>query len=161
MIIPFGKITGKRQEDAYFTVEAALIVPVVICIFVMVMYMSFYLYDRCVMTQDCYVLSYRQSIEKAGRDRAGDETMLAQSKNRLFMLSNVQIGSSNGRTVEVRANGEMEPPLFGLQLFESSRKWLIGIEKKARKTDPPKAYRKVRRILNLAALAKVTGGRDE
>ena len=55
----------KRMEaEAYFTVEAALIVPVVVCIFVMIIYLSFYLYDRCVLTQDCYVLSYRQSIEK-------------------------------------------------------------------------------------------------
>ncbi len=161
MGIPVWKRISVRKEDAYFTVEAALIVPVAICIFVMVMYMSFYLYDRCVMTQDCYVLSYRQSIEKAGRDRAGDETMLEQSGNRLFMLSDMQTGSSDGRIVEVRANGEMEPPLFGLPLFDSSGKWLIGIEKKARKTDPPKAYRKVRRILNLAALVKVTGGKDE
>lgn len=143
-----------RREYAYFTVEAALILPVVICMIVMIMYMSFYLYDRCVMTQDCYVLGYRQSIEKAGRDRAGDETSLAQFKSRLFMLSGVQISSSGEKNIQVQANGRMEPPVFGLPLFDNERQWILGIEKKAAKTDPPKAYRRVRRILNLAAAVR-------
>ena len=77
----------QAEADAYFTVEAALIIPIVLCIFVMIIYLSFYLYDRCVMSQDWYVLSYRQSIEKGGADRAGRSAAGEQFGQKLFMLS--------------------------------------------------------------------------
>jgi hypothetical protein len=54
----------------------------------------------------------------------------------------------------------MEPPLFGLDFFEKERHWMLGVEEKARKTDPPKDYRRVRRIMNLAAMVKKTGGEE-
>ena len=63
-IEPHGDKGRRKEADAYFTVEAAVIVPIVLFLFVMIIYMSFYLYDRCVMTQDFYILSYRQSLEK-------------------------------------------------------------------------------------------------
>ena len=108
----------KRMEaEAYFTVEAALIVPVVVCIFVMIIYLSFYLYDRCVLTQDCYVLSYRQSIEKGKADRAGTAAAKDQFGQKLFMLSSMQTEKSEGKKTRVLVNAAMQPPLFGLDFF--------------------------------------------
>lgn len=150
----------QAEADAYFTVEAALIIPIVLCIFVMIIYLSFYLYDRCVMAQDCYVLSYRQSIEKGGADRAGKAAAGEQLGHKLFMLSRMEAGMSGGRKICVRVNAVMEPPLFGLDFFEQERHWMLGVEEKARKTDPPKDYRRVRRIMNLAATVKKTGGQE-
>jgi len=150
----------QAEADAYFTVEAALIIPIVLCIFVMIIYLSFYLYDRCVMAQDCYVLSYRQSIEKGGADRAGKAAAGEQLGHKLFMLSRMEAGMSGGRKICVKVNAVMEPPLFGLDFFEKERHWMLGVEEKARKTDPPKDYRRVRRIMNLAAMVKKTGGEE-
>ena len=149
-----------REAEAYFTVEAALLVPVVLCIFVMIIYLSFYLYDRCVMAQDCYVLSYRQSIEKGGADRAGKAAAGEQLGHKLFMLSRMEAGMSGGRKICVKVNAVMEPPLFGPDFFEQGRHWMLGVEEEARKTDPPKDYRRVRRIMNLAAIVKKTGGQE-
>ena len=143
----------KPGTDAYFTVEAALVIPVVISIIVMVMYLSFYLYDRCVLSQDCYVLCYRQSIEKGKADRAGREAARAQFGEKLFMLSRFETSSSNGQAIHVRGNAAMTPPLFGLPLFDAEENWTLGVEEKAKKTDPPGDTRRVRRILNLAAEA--------
>lgn len=153
-------VCGKRKNpeaEAYFTVEAALVVPVVLCIFVMIIYLSFYLYDRCVMAQDCYVLSYRQSIEKGKADRAGQEAAGTQFGGKLFMLSRMETGVSKGKNICVRANAAMEPPLFGLDFFDRERLWMLGVEEKACRTDPPRDYRRVRRILNLAAKAAGRG----
>lgn len=138
-------------SGAYFTVEAALVMPVVLCILVMVIYLSFYLYDRCVMAQDCYVLSYRQSIEKGKADRISQEKIRSQYGNKLFMLSALETGSSSGGTICVRSNARMSPPLFGLPVFEQEREWDLGVERKAKKTDPPKDFRRVRRTLFLAS----------
>ncbi len=141
------------ETDAYFTVEAALIVPIVLCIFVMIIYLSFYLYDRCVMSQDCYVLSYRQSIEKGRADRAGQSAAGEQFGQKLFMLSRMESASSRGTRISIKVSAVMEPPLFGLDFFRENRYWILNVQEKARKTDPPRDYRRVRRILNLASLA--------
>lgn len=158
MSLYMGKRKGGPEAKAYFTVEAALVVPVVLCIFVMIIYLSFYLYDRCVMAQDCYVLSYRQSIEKGSADRAGRAAAGEQFGHKLFMLSRMEAGMSGGKKVCVKVNAVMEPPLFGLDIFEHERHWILGVEERARKTDPPKDYRRVRRIMNLAAMVNKTGG---
>lgn len=140
--------------EAYFTVEAAMIIPVVLSIIVMIIYLSFYLYDRCVMAQDCYVLSYRQSIEKGNTDRVGGEEIRSQFGEKLFMLSGLETEASKGGTIEVKGNAQMEPPLFGLSFFEEENLWRIGVGRKAKKTDPPKDYRRVRRLLYLASRAR-------
>lgn len=43
-----------RKTDGYFTVEATLIMPVVLYVCIFIIYMGFYLYDKCVMKQDAY-----------------------------------------------------------------------------------------------------------
>lgn len=146
------------EAGAYFTVEAALIIPVVLCIFVMIIYLSFYLYDRCVLAQDCYVLSYRQSIEKGRADRAGGAAVKDQFGQKLFMLSSMQTEKSEGRKIRVKVNAAMQPPLFGLDFFRENRYWSLEAAESAQKTDPPRDYRKVRRLLNLASRA---GGHSE
>jgi hypothetical protein len=150
---------GRFSEEAYFTVEAALVMPVVLVIIVMIIYMSFYLYDRCVMQQDCCVLSYRQSIEKGTADRVSREKIREQFGEKLFMLSGLETGASSGGTIQVKSNARMDPPLFGLSAFGEENQWRIGVEKKARKTDPPKDYRRVRRLLYLASKAIPGEGR--
>ena len=149
---------GKHlRADAYFTVEAALIVPVVLCIFVMIIYLSFYLYDRCVMSQDCYVLSYRQSIEKGQADRVSQSAAGEQFGHKLFMLARMESSASRGTRISVKVNAAMEPPLFGLDFFRENRYWILSVQEKARKTDPPQDYRRGRRIMNLASYAAKTG----
>lgn len=141
--------------------EAALIMPVVVCILVMIIYMACYLYDRCVLAQDSYVLSYRQSIQKGKADRVSAEEIHRQLGEKLFMLSGLDTAASSGREIRVKCSGEMEPPLFGLPVFDGERTWRLDSEKKARKTDPPRDYRRVRRILNLASGARPASGAEE
>lgn len=149
--------TGQVEADAYFTVEAAVIIPVVLGIFVMIMYLSFYLYDRCVLAQDCYVLSYRQSIEKGGADRAGASAAGEQLNGKLFMLSSLRTGCSSGGTVRVNADAGMHPPLIALDNAGVGQEWGLHVEEKSKHTDPPREYRRVRRLLKIAGAA---AGRD-
>lgn len=141
----------KNALDAYFTVEAAFVVPMALFAVVMVVYLSFYMYDRCVLEQDCYVLSYRQSIEKGGAQRAGGDAFHAQTGEKLFMLTGLEPGLSEGGTVRVYGNASMDPPLALFDAFREGR-WVLSADADARKTDPPKAYRRVRRILNRVPL---------
>lgn len=50
----------RRQcEAAYFTVEAALILPVAMLFTVMMIFLAFYSYDRCVMEHSAYEAAMR------------------------------------------------------------------------------------------------------
>ena len=141
----------EKGADAYFTMEAAVIVPVVLFLFVMIIYLSFYLYDRCVMTQDFYILSYRQSLEKGAADRSSTGEIHKQTGDKLFMLSGFDASSSSGGTIRVTGQAQMKPPLPGAgSFFPLERDWTLSAEGQARRTDPPKDYRKVRRIMNLS-----------
>lgn len=149
-----------RAADGYFTVEASLVIPVVLCVILMLMYLSFYLYDRCILAQDCYVLSYRQSIEKGDADRAGEGAAREQFGQKLFMLHGLETGCSAGGTIRVHASAAMETPVFLPDFLRGQRKWSLAAGEKARKTDPPKDYRRVRRLLHLAAAAGIGGTSD-
>ncbi len=47
-----GDVMNRPINDGYFTVEVALIFPFVMGIILLVIYMYFYKYDRCLMEQD-------------------------------------------------------------------------------------------------------------
>ena len=47
------------------TIEATFVVPVAICVITLILYFSLYLYGRCVLSQDAYILAFRASMEKA------------------------------------------------------------------------------------------------
>lgn len=49
----------KKRESAYFTVEAALILPMVILFTTVMIFMAFYSYDRCVIEQSAYEAALR------------------------------------------------------------------------------------------------------
>lgn len=79
----------KRYEMAYFTVEASLILPVVMLFTVMMIFLAFYSYDRCVMEHSAYEAALRgtsshfrtaQEAEEAARKAAAglvDEKLFA------------------------------------------------------------------------------------
>ena len=54
---------ARFKADGYFTVEAALIFPFVMGVILLVIYMWFFQYDRCLMEQD-YALITVMATEK-------------------------------------------------------------------------------------------------
>ncbi len=52
----------KKELEGYMTLEAAMIFPAVFALVIMLLYATFFLYDKCRMTQDLYTAAYRQSI---------------------------------------------------------------------------------------------------
>lgn len=52
-------ILRKQVEEAYFTVEASLILPMVMLFTVMMIFLAFYSYDRCVMEHSAYEAALR------------------------------------------------------------------------------------------------------
>ena len=91
--------TVRRQyEAAYFTVEASLILPMVMLFTVMMIFLGFYSYDRCVMEHSAYEAALRgtsshfktaQEAEAAARTAA---SRLVEEK--LFAIHDFQYNVS-------------------------------------------------------------------
>ena len=55
-----------RELDAYMTVEASFVIPMALCLIVLTIYLSFYMYNKCVLTQDCARAAIRNAAMKEG-----------------------------------------------------------------------------------------------
>ncbi len=68
-----------RKFKGYMTLEASLVMPVVICVIVLIIYFTYYLYGRCMLSQDTYILAFR-ATRTASRDYAGDKAAYVYDK---------------------------------------------------------------------------------
>ncbi len=97
--------TLKKREKAYFTVEAALILPLVILFTTVMIFMAFYVHDRCIMEQSAYEAALRgtQNSIKDGQE-AYNVAQIAAGRitdERLFALKDftysVEVTADNVR----------------------------------------------------------------
>lgn len=61
-----------RHLNAYMTIEASLIIPLVIAVYFFLIFASFYLFNKTVLTQDTYIKSFRASIFTYWEDGYGE-----------------------------------------------------------------------------------------
>lgn len=132
----------KMEANGYFTVEAACIVPLTVVIIAMFIYLSFFMYDRCALDQDSYVLSYRESVRRGGKS-TNARTVMGQ---KYFMVKSFRGGFSGGS--DISFSGEAR-----LATLSGRRNSVIRFGRKARKSDPPKSFRRFRRSAEI-----LTGG---
>ena len=53
-----------KMKKGYMSVEASFIITWTVFLFVFLIYLSFYSYDKCVLFQDAYAVCFRGSIQK-------------------------------------------------------------------------------------------------
>lgn len=68
-----------KGRNAYFTVEAALVLPVVIAVILFVIYMMLFQYDRCLLEQDLGAIALWGTLV----DAPGAEDMAQKIRERL------------------------------------------------------------------------------
>lgn len=134
----------KREVDGYMTLEAAMVFPAVFALVIMLLYVTFFLYDKCRMTQDLYTSAYRQSIV---RGKSAVDSSVDTSG--YFMLSGCSAQTGGGDQISATASGSMTPAIMtGTESGGSV--WELKVTMKARKTDPPHTFRKFRRTVAIA-----------
>lgn len=69
-----------RCEEAYFTVEAALILPLVMLFTVMMIFLAFYSYDRCVMEHSAYEAAMRGADSRFGTAKEAEAAACAAAE---------------------------------------------------------------------------------
>ncbi len=118
-----------QRAGAYMTIEAAFIVPAVLCIFLIVIYCCFYQYDRSCFDMDAYILCLRESHRKDA------------SLWRAPQASKVKEGA------DVRPEG-----FRGFYLMPEDI-WTLRYAGHATQTDPALRLRRFRRLLYLKDMA--------
>ncbi len=57
----------KKTAKGYMTLEASFLITWTLFLFVLLIYLSFYSYDKCVLFQDAYTICFRGSVQKDER----------------------------------------------------------------------------------------------
>lgn len=154
----------KRKDlKGSFTVEAAVIMPVVIIIIVMVMYLGFFQYNRCIMTQKLYVAALRGSIydeelrvNQLEKSRYTETELKALYGTKLLAGAGLesQIGFEK-KEVFVDSKLYMKVPFVALLKKQGYKNgWSIHIEKKIQ------IFKEIDFIRNCRKLERVIGDRS-
>ncbi len=137
------------------TVEATLLMPMVICVMVLICYFSFFLYGKCVLSQDSYILAFRASRE-TDRGMAGDPQGYV-SEHSGEVLGKKYFGSSFprletdilGKEITVKGSAEAKHSAMGSFFLKPKGSYGYEVSEKAKKRDYPGHIRRTKRLLDL------------
>ena len=146
-----------RRFKGYMTVEASFVVPFVICAFVAIIYFSNYLYDRCVLSQDCYILAFR-AMSSANDQMSNDPGAYVLEKSSK-VAGNKYFGCQRpyfravvrGNTIEVCGQTRVNHGLTRCFPGLSGGGWDISSIQKAKKREYSKHIRAVKRVRDIGS----------
>lgn len=141
----------KTKIGAYFTLEAALIFPIVLSVVLLVIYLLFYEYDRCLMEQDMGALSLYGATVQA-EDNEARMRLLAARKNALY--EEKYIAWNNGEVsmrlekgkIQVERTGTLLFPFLGMSFWSSDSSWGTTVKYESAVMSPAAMIRNWRRL---------------
>ena len=142
----------KRTVKGYMTVEAAFLITWTMFLFVLLIYLSFYSYDKCVLFQDAYTVCFRGSIQKEEDQVVPyiNAHMQQQFGRKYFGVGKVQgTVDRNGNTTSVTGECQVKVPIRQSFTMNDRAGWKIKTKAKAQIINPTKIIRKCRWVGNL------------
>lgn len=135
-----------RKLKGYMTLEASLIVPMVICVFVIIISFAYYLYGRCILSQDAYILAFRTSISDSKEYLKVDEKL----GNKYFGSTKPVIKTEvNGNEVIVRGYANVRTRAMGNFFLKPKTGWDYMAAGRAKDLDCIRHIRKIKRYKDL------------
>ena len=141
----------RRMVKGYMTTEASFIVTWTIFLFVLLIYLSFYSYDKCVLFQDAYAVCFRGSIQKKEEQVTAyiNAHIKEQFGRKYFGVGQVQgTVDVNGNTTSVTGECEVKVPVRQIFTMYDKAGWKISTQAKAQIINPTKILRRCRWIKN-------------
>lgn len=133
------------------TVEASFIITWTIFVFVFLIYLSFYAYDKCVLFQDAYAVCFRGSIQKQEDNIVPyiSAHMKEQFGRKYFATSEVR-GSVDrkGNVTDVTGECQVKVPIRASFTMYDQSGWLIRTRARAQIVNPTRVIRKCRWVGN-------------
>ena len=118
------------EQNAYFTVEAALIIPLVLGILVFLIFIMFYQYDRCLLEQDIGMVVFWGATVRAHNNQQlmeevqNREANIYWEKYILFYPQEMKASIGNGK-VSVEKRGDISILFSGLSTVPGLKSWEI------------------------------------
>lgn len=137
----------RKTADGYMTVEASFIISWTMFVFVLLIYLSFYSYDKCVLFQDAYTVCFRGSIQKDENQVVPyiDGNMQRQFGKKYFGVGKVQgTVDKNGHTTSVTGECQVKVPIRQFFTMQGRAGWTIRTKAKAQIINPTKVIRRCR-----------------
>lgn len=136
----------------YMTLEAAFIMPWVVFLFVFLIYIGFYLYDKCVLFQDAYTVCFRGSVQKEeGAELPYINTHMEEQFGKKYFGVGKVWGSAEQAGQEVKVYGfcRVKMPFPHFLTMAGKDGWQIQTSAKAQVINPTKVIRKCRMVEGL------------
>ncbi len=146
------RMSGKmKRTDAYFTVEAALVLPFVIGVVLLTIYLLFFQYNRCLMEQAALVLSMRgctlQIVDREELVLRLSEQFHSDDKPYLaWSMEDAKI-SLKGNCIKVECLGNIKFPFPGLAFWHADNMWESGIVCESQRIRPANLIRNYKKIM--------------
>lgn len=140
-----------KKVKAYFTVEAALILPMALGVIVLIMYLWFFQYDRCLMEQDAGILALRGKVMEEGDYQKRVQLLtkeagqMAQDKYVAWEESKTVITMKQGK-LQVKKEGAMRFPFQNLAFGKGKNIWETGAAYENRILIPTSLIRYYRKL---------------
>ena len=138
------------KQNAYFTVEAALIIPLALGILIFLIFIMFYQYDRCLLEQDIGMVAFWGTTVKA----QDNQLLLEEMQNReaniywekyiLFYPQDLKVSIGNGK-VSVEKKGDISILFNSLATVPDLKRWEIATSYNNRRLSPKFMLRSIRK----------------
>lgn len=142
----------RKKIGGYMTVEASFIITWTIFIFVFLIYLSFYSYDKCVLFQDSYAVCFRGSIQKQEDNIVPYiSTHMQEQYGRKYFAASEVHGSVNrsGNIADVTGECQVKVPIRSVFTMYDKSGWQIRTRARAQIINPTHIIRKSRWIGNM------------
>lgn len=146
------KYKEKKLANGYMTLEVTLLFPVIFTIIMLLIYLSFYLYDRCLLENSAYIAALRGSrMQLMNNDEIFQETNKIAGElveGRLFSVQNIKQKVTVGfDKVTVEYDAKVTIPVACLIVPVINKNLLrIHIEKEAKRINTIDLIRAVRKL---------------
>jgi len=141
----------RSRAAAYFTVEAAMVLPCVLAVIVLVIYLLFYQYDRCLMEQNLGLLmleAYAARTSDAGELVTVVQSGAAQEDERFLALQTGNLSVSiQGNRIRLSMEGTLLYPFAGFQTNVNDGIWQFKAQTTGYKIQPVEFIRNYRKLL--------------
>lgn len=117
-----------HKISAYFTVEASLVLPIVFGVTILVIYLMFFQYDRCLMEQDMGALALYGVSVQTGDSEERMRQLLNRAdgiyEEKYVAWDSAEIGMKLERgKVKIERKGSLKFPFPGLAFWNSDNVW--------------------------------------
>ena len=150
---------SRKRLNGYLTVEASVLVPLAFFLAVFVIHTSFFMYGRCVLVQDNYLLAMRAANLPEGEDRAAFVTGKASGQTSGHFYGNDEPSVSVSVTSkEVITTASGRAKRSGYDLADEAP-FASASRAKASILNPPAHIRRVDRLYDIAE-RQLKGGNE-